>query len=260
MKLTDVIRRPLITEKTTTARETTRTVVFEVAKDANKIDVRRAVEKLLGSKVEAVRTAVAHGKFKRQGKFIGQRSDWKKAYVKLKDGEVVHITAKNFSISTLDAADVSPVIDTVTWKIEDADLNGSAHFMEKEIFEQPVALENTMRGRFSEDGSTAQFGGFNVTPVELRQVDRFGHTAQMIEGAHEPLVVVREIVDLIRHDLVADLVGVIDPGRGLLLPDGVGVALQRTGRRAHQPATSRKFHPPKGSSLRGRVRENSPHG
>ncbi|MEX1129535.1 MAG: 50S ribosomal protein L23 [Vicinamibacterales bacterium] len=89
MKLTDVIRRPLITEKTTMAREHARTIVFEVASGANKIDIKRAVEKLLGSKVEAVRTGVSHGKFKRQGRFIGQRSDWKKAYVKLKDGEKI---------------------------------------------------------------------------------------------------------------------------------------------------------------------------
>ena len=89
MKITDVIRRPLITEKTTMAREGANTVVFEVAAGATKIDIKRAVEKLLGSKVEAVRTAIAHGKFKRQGKFIGQRSDWKKAYVKLKDGEKI---------------------------------------------------------------------------------------------------------------------------------------------------------------------------
>jgi glutamine---fructose-6-phosphate transaminase (isomerizing) len=45
--------------------------------------------------------------------------------------------------------------------------------MEKEIFEQPQALENTMRGRFSEDGSTALFGGLNLTPAEFRQIDRF---------------------------------------------------------------------------------------
>jgi large subunit ribosomal protein L23 len=89
MKLTDVIRRPLITEKTTMARENARTIVFEVASGANKIDIKRAVEKLLGSRVEAVRTGVSHGKFKRQGRFIGQRSDWKKAYVKLKDGEKI---------------------------------------------------------------------------------------------------------------------------------------------------------------------------
>jgi large subunit ribosomal protein L23 len=89
MKLTDVIRKPLITEKTTAAREVSRTIVFEVAADATKVDIKRAVEKLLGSKVEGVRTAISHGKFKRQGRFIGQRSDWKKAYVKLKDGEKV---------------------------------------------------------------------------------------------------------------------------------------------------------------------------
>ena len=87
MKLTDVIRRPLITEKTTNAREDGRTLVFEVAKDANKVDIKRAVESLLGSKVENVRTSLAHGKFKRQGKFVGRRADWKKAYVTLREGE-----------------------------------------------------------------------------------------------------------------------------------------------------------------------------
>ena len=87
MKLTDVIRRPLVTEKTTIQREDGRTVVFQVAADANKVDIKRAVESLLGSKVESVRTALAHGKIKRQGRFAGRRSDWKKAYVRLKDGE-----------------------------------------------------------------------------------------------------------------------------------------------------------------------------
>ena len=87
MKLTDVIRRPLITEKTTLLREAGRTVVFEVARAANKIEVRRAVEQLLGAKVADVRTANAHGKMKRQDKFVGRRSDWKKAYVKLRAGE-----------------------------------------------------------------------------------------------------------------------------------------------------------------------------
>ena len=87
MKLTDVIRRPLITEKTTVIREDGRTLVFQVSMDANKIDIKRAVEQLLGSKVESVRTTLSHGKMKRQGKFVGRRSDWKKAYVKLREGE-----------------------------------------------------------------------------------------------------------------------------------------------------------------------------
>jgi len=88
MKMTDVIRRPVITEKTTVLREEGgRTLVFEVARDANKIDIKRAVEQLLGSKVESVRTSVAHGKLRRQGRYAGQRPDWKKAYVKLREGE-----------------------------------------------------------------------------------------------------------------------------------------------------------------------------
>jgi large subunit ribosomal protein L23 len=89
MKLTDVIKRPLVTEKTTLIREETRTLVFEVATGATKVDIRRAVEKLLGTKVEGVRTAISHGKIKRQGRFMGQRSDWKKAYVKLREGEKI---------------------------------------------------------------------------------------------------------------------------------------------------------------------------
>ena len=89
MKLTNVLRRPVITEKTTIIREDGRTLVFQVAMDANKIDIKKAVETLLGSKVESVRTSLAHGKFKRQGKYIGRRSDWKKAYVKLREGEKI---------------------------------------------------------------------------------------------------------------------------------------------------------------------------
>jgi large subunit ribosomal protein L23 len=89
MKLTDVIKRPLVTEKTTLIREDHRTLVFEVASGATKVDIKRAVEKLLGSKVEGVRTAISHGKVKRQGRFTGQRSDWKKAYVKLREGQKI---------------------------------------------------------------------------------------------------------------------------------------------------------------------------
>ena len=87
MKLTDVIRRPLITEKTSILREDGRTLVFHVAPDANKIEIKRAVEQLLGSKGGSIRTSIAHGKIKRQGRFAGQRPDWKKAYVKLREGE-----------------------------------------------------------------------------------------------------------------------------------------------------------------------------
>jgi large subunit ribosomal protein L23 len=87
VKLTDVIRRPLVTEKTSILREDGRTIVFEVAHDANKLEVKRAVEQLLGARVASVRTSIAHGKVKRQGRFAGRRSDWKKAFVRLRDGE-----------------------------------------------------------------------------------------------------------------------------------------------------------------------------
>jgi large subunit ribosomal protein L23 len=87
VKLTDVIRRPLVTEKTTILREDGLTLVLQVATDANKVQIRQAVEQLFGSKVAEVRTTSMRGKLKRQGRFVGRRPDWKKAYVRLKDGE-----------------------------------------------------------------------------------------------------------------------------------------------------------------------------
>ncbi|MFA5264733.1 MAG: glutamine--fructose-6-phosphate transaminase (isomerizing) [Opitutaceae bacterium] len=97
--------------------------------------------------------------------------------VYLKDGELVHITPADFTITTIDQAEVSPVVDQITWSIKDAELNGYSHFMEKEIFEQPAALENAMRGRFSEDGSTAQFGGLNLAAADFRLIDRYVFTS-----------------------------------------------------------------------------------
>jgi large subunit ribosomal protein L23 len=87
VKLTDVIRRPLVTEKTTILREDGLTLVLQVATGANKVQIRQAVEQLFGSKVAEVRTTSMRGKLKRQGRFVGRRPDWKKAYVRLKDGE-----------------------------------------------------------------------------------------------------------------------------------------------------------------------------
>jgi large subunit ribosomal protein L23 len=87
MKLTDVIRGPLITEKTSILREDGRTIAFRVAADANKVEIKRAIEQLLGAKVASIRTSITHGKIKRQGRFAGQRPDWKKAYVTLREGQ-----------------------------------------------------------------------------------------------------------------------------------------------------------------------------
>ena len=89
MRETEVIRRALVTEKTTIQREDTGIIVLEVAIGATKVEIKQAVERLLGSKVASVRTSINHGKIKRQGRFSGQRPDWKKAYVRLRDGESV---------------------------------------------------------------------------------------------------------------------------------------------------------------------------
>jgi large subunit ribosomal protein L23 len=83
----EVIRRPLITEKTTALKETQRSLCFEVHRDASKPEIKKAVETLFGVKVADVRVANVHGKVKRQGRYMGRRSDWKKAYVVLKQGE-----------------------------------------------------------------------------------------------------------------------------------------------------------------------------
>jgi len=97
-----IIRRPLLTEKGTFLKETgghgegqvepealKSQLLFEVARDANKIEIRHAVEKLWNVDVVAVRTAVVRGKEKRLGRFIGKRSNWKKAIVTIAAGQNV---------------------------------------------------------------------------------------------------------------------------------------------------------------------------
>jgi large subunit ribosomal protein L23 len=85
--LYSVIRRPLITEKGMGIKETQNTLVFEVAEKATKTEVKQAVEALFKVKVSAVRTATVEGKERRRGRYAGYRPDWKKAYVRLKEGE-----------------------------------------------------------------------------------------------------------------------------------------------------------------------------
>jgi len=92
--------------------------------------------------------------------------------VYLNDNEVVHLRNEDFSITTVSSKSVEAVIHQVDWDTGEAELGDYHHFMEKEIFEQPTSLENGMRGRFSDDGSTAFFGGLNLSPQELRHVDR----------------------------------------------------------------------------------------
>jgi large subunit ribosomal protein L23 len=91
MKIHDVIKGPLITEKLDQAREKFRQYSFIVDKKATKIDVARAVESLFKVSVEGVRTNVVHGKVKRVGRNIGRRPNYKKAIVTLKEGDKIEL-------------------------------------------------------------------------------------------------------------------------------------------------------------------------
>ncbi|HUP65615.1 MAG TPA: 50S ribosomal protein L23 [Thermoanaerobaculia bacterium] len=82
-----IIRRPLVTEKSTGMKDTGNVIAFEVSPGANKIEVKKAVEELFKVKVAEVRLLNVRGKQKRLGRFVGKRRDWRKAYVRLAAGE-----------------------------------------------------------------------------------------------------------------------------------------------------------------------------
>lgn len=87
MRVQEIIRRPLITEKSTLLKDDKGIVAFEVDRRANKIEIKKAVEAQFKVKVAEVRVANMHGKVRRQGRFVGRQPDWKKAYVRLAPGE-----------------------------------------------------------------------------------------------------------------------------------------------------------------------------
>ena len=90
-----IIRRPVITEKGLGVKEAEATLVFEVAAKATKAEIKNAVQAIFKVKVDAVRTANFAGKERRRGKFTGYRPDWKKAYVRLKQGQKMPEYAEN---------------------------------------------------------------------------------------------------------------------------------------------------------------------
>ena len=95
-----------------------------------------------------------------------------KDVVFLSDNEIVHISTNGFKLQDLGNGHINPTVETIDWDTHFAELGEYSHYMQKEIFEQPTSLENTMRGRFSKDESTAHLGGLRLSPHELRQVDR----------------------------------------------------------------------------------------
>lgn len=89
MNIYDVIRKPLVTEKTTLEKDAKNVIAFEVERAANKIEIKEAVEQLFKVEVTSVKTVNVAGKVKRVGRQVGKRSNWKKAYVTLKEGNNV---------------------------------------------------------------------------------------------------------------------------------------------------------------------------
>lgn len=89
----DILKSPVITEKSTFVKDKLHTLTFRVARDATKLEIKAAVERIFKVKVDNVRTATFHGKIRRQGRFKGRRSDWKKAYVTLeKDQKMIEFS------------------------------------------------------------------------------------------------------------------------------------------------------------------------
>ena len=87
----DIVRRARITEKGTRIREGQNGYLFEVARDANKIQIKKAIEAIFSVKVSTIRTLRVHGKPKRVGRYAGHRPDWKKAIVTLKKGQTIEL-------------------------------------------------------------------------------------------------------------------------------------------------------------------------
>jgi large subunit ribosomal protein L23 len=86
--LHQIIRKPLVTEKSNLMKETDNVVAFEVAMSSNKVEIKKAIEKAFNVKVQEVRTLIVAGKIKRSGRSFGKRSNVKKAYVTLADGTI----------------------------------------------------------------------------------------------------------------------------------------------------------------------------
>jgi large subunit ribosomal protein L23 len=90
-----ILKKPVITEKSVDARERARTLCFQVDPHATKVEIREAVQTLFKVKVDSVRTAIYHGKTRRRGRTVGRRPDWKKAFVKLQAGEKIPEVMEN---------------------------------------------------------------------------------------------------------------------------------------------------------------------
>ncbi len=89
MRNYDIVRGPVVTEKTTLQKDTSNQVTLRVEKNANRVEIKDAVEKNFNTKVKQVRTIQVKGKVKQRGKIIGKRKDWKKAIITLMPGQKI---------------------------------------------------------------------------------------------------------------------------------------------------------------------------
>ena len=100
--------------------------------------------------------------------FAGRASN----VIYLEDNQIALVTADSCDIVTTCNKPINYTVSEIDWNLESADLGNSKHYMQKEIMEQPAVLENAIRGRISDDGSTAVLNGLNMTPADMRQIDR----------------------------------------------------------------------------------------
>ena len=100
--------------------------------------------------------------------FAGRASN----VIYLEDNQIALVTADSCDIVTICNKPINYTVSEIDWNLESADLGNCKHYMQKEIMEQPAVLENAIRGRISDDGSTAVLNGLNMTPAEMRQIDR----------------------------------------------------------------------------------------
>lgn len=100
--------------------------------------------------------------------FAGRASN----VIYLEDNQIALVTADSCDIVTTCNKPINYTVSEIDWNLESADLGNCRHYMQKEIMEQPAVLENAIRGRISDDGSTAVLNGLNMTPADMRQIDR----------------------------------------------------------------------------------------
>jgi glucosamine--fructose-6-phosphate aminotransferase (isomerizing) len=115
----------------------------------------------------------------------------------LQDGEVVRLTPDTFQLEHIDSGPITPRIDRLDWKPDAVELGSFAHYMQKEIFEQPRTIQDAARGRIRRDEATAQFGGLNLSIARLRRIRRIVFAA--CGTSHHAALVGEYLIERLAH-------------------------------------------------------------